>query len=158
MISYNDNSSNHDLCYFIVVVKMSSVTSHHWALSLSLYIYISGARTRLKKVMPRWRKSTPSASPFLLFYQRGQHKFTRSVPRFRAFTANERILWIYELVTWLAISSVRKKLDGAAENGMETVYHLHRFWTSISAILASLFSLAERLKYSRCILSSLLVQ
>jgi hypothetical protein len=37
-------------------------------------IFISGARTRLKKVMPSWRKLTPSASTFLLFYQRGQHE------------------------------------------------------------------------------------
>ena len=36
----------------------------------------------------------------------------------------------------------------AGENDSKTVYDLHRYWTPMAAILASLFSLAEWLKFS----------
>jgi hypothetical protein len=44
----------------------------------------------------------------------------------------------------------------AGENDSKTIYDLQRYWTSIAAILASLFSLAEWLKFLlQIILSSL---
>jgi hypothetical protein len=71
-------------------------------------------------------------------------------------------LWFYELITCLAICSLRMykitclaicslrmyKLEFFWEKlVMKTVYDLHSYWTSMAAILASLFSLAEWLKF-----------
>jgi hypothetical protein len=39
------------------------------------------------------------------------------------------------------------KMELAGENGIKTVYDLQSYWTSMAAILASLFSLTEWLKF-----------
>ena len=64
------------------------------------------------------------------------------MPKFRILTSIQRkILWFYELIIWLAMRSDRKKLElVAGGSGIKTVYDLQSYWTSMAAILVSLFS------------------
>ena len=48
---------------------------------------------------------------------------------------------------WLLILWVYEKLELAGENGIKAVYDLQSYWTSMAAILTSLFSLTEWLKF-----------
>jgi hypothetical protein len=118
MISYNVNSSNHDLCY-LISVKMSSVTSHHWA----PYLYLE--REPVEKGDAKMAQIDAKCQSLSFILSARSTRMCNDVPRYRAFTTNERLLWFW--ITWSAIRPVRKKLDVVGENGVETVYDVHRF-------------------------------
>jgi hypothetical protein len=86
-----------------------------------------------------WRPIAPSIYAIL----------ARSVLKFPDFDFDLKnnivILWTENLISDTVHQ--KKLMDLAGESGIKTVYDLQSYWTSMAAILASLFSLTEWLKF-----------